>query len=210
MRCGKVAAWLTAGRSVRSVRGVDDPSTGGRPQRSRSLRLWLAGYLLVRAVVITVLGLLMLLRPTDTVLTVVRFIGVVLLVLTALDLAAAAFPGPERRTRRLLLVRGLITGLIGALLVLLTDVTVTAVAIMVGMQMVVSGGVSLLVAVQLRRSIAAWVGLGARGGMALAAGVLALVWPRVTIVVIAVILGIHWLVGGLVSTATAVAVAFED
>lgn len=189
---------------------MDDQSSEAPPRRRRGLRLWLTGYLLVRAVVITVLGLLMLLRPTDTVLNVVRFIGVVLLVLTVLDLAAAAFPGPDRRTRRLLLARGLITGLIGALLVLLTDVTVTAVAILVGMQMVVSGGVSLLVAVQLRRTIAAWVGLGARGAMALTAGVLALVWPRVTIVVIAVILGIHWLIGGLVSTATAVAVAFED
>lgn len=173
----------------------------------RPLRAWLIAYLLVRAAAVVVLGLFLLLRPTDTVQTLARFVGAVLIVLAAIDLLAALSPGPDRQTRRLVLLRAILTAAIGGVIVLLTDVTVTAVAVLVGMQMVVSGGVTVLLSLQLRSRVDAWVGVTARGALALAAGILALVWPRVTVVVIAVILGGHWLVGGVVSGLTAVAVA---
>lgn len=179
-------------------------------QTRRPLRIWLVAYLLVRSLAVTVLGILLLMRPHDTVLAVARFVGWVLLVLAVIDLVAAAWPTPDGRTRALIFGRAVLTGLIGAVMVLLTNVTVTAVAVLVGMQMVVSGGVNVLVSVQLRRRIDAWFGVTVRGALALAAGILALVWPRVTIVVIAVILGVQWLIGGLVSAATAVAVASRD
>jgi uncharacterized membrane protein HdeD (DUF308 family) len=175
--------------------------------RRRPLRVWLVAYLLVRAVAVVVLGLFLLLRPTDTVHTLARFVGAVLIVLAAIDLLAALSPGPDRQTRRLVLLRAILTAAIGGVMMMLTDVTVTAVAVLVGMQMVVSGGVTVLLSLQLRSRVDAWVGVTARGALALAAGILALVWPRVTVVVIAVILGGHWLVGGVVSGITAVAVA---
>jgi uncharacterized membrane protein HdeD (DUF308 family) len=176
-------------------------------RRGLPLRVWLVAYLLVRSLAVTVLGVLLLIRPHDKVLTVARFVGWVLIGLAVIDLIAAAWPTPGQRTRALIVGRAVLTGLIGVVMVMLTDVTVTAVAVLVGMQMVVSGGVNVLVSVQLRRRIDAWFGVTVRGALALAAGILALVWPRVTIVVIAVILGVQWLIGGLVSAATAVAVA---
>jgi uncharacterized membrane protein HdeD (DUF308 family) len=182
-------------------RGVDQS-----PSR-HPLQVWLVGYLLVRAVAVTVVGILLLTRPSDTVLTLTRFVGWVLIALAVIDLVAAMTPGPERSTRRLILLRALLTGVVGTVMVLLSDVTVTAVAILVGMQLVVSGGVNVLVSLQMRSRVDAWVGVTARGALALIAGILALVWPRVTIVVIALILGMQWLIGGLVSAATAVAVA---
>jgi uncharacterized membrane protein HdeD (DUF308 family) len=172
--------------------------------------MWLIGYLLVRAVLVTVVGILLLIRPTDTALAFARFVGWFLLFLAFIDLLAAVMPGPNRSTRRLVLLRAILTGAVGTLMVVLTDVTVTAIAILVGMQMVVSGGVNVLVSVQLRSRVDAWVGVALRGALALAAGILALVWPRVTIIVLAVILGVQWLIGGLVSATTAVAVASRD
>lgn len=183
--------------------GDDGAATAPR----RPLRVWLIGYLLVRAVAVTVLGLLLLLRPSDTVHTLARFVGAMLIALAVVDLVAAISPGPDRSTRRLILLRALVTVAIGTVMVLLTEVTVAAVAVLVGMQMVVSGGVSMLVSFQLRHRVGAWVGVTLRGALALTAGILALVWPRVTIVVVAVILGVNWLIGGLVSATTAVAVA---
>lgn len=172
--------------------------------------MWLIGYLLVRAVLVTVVGILLLIRPTDTALAFARFVGWFLLFLALVDLLAAVTPGPNRSTRRLVLLRAILTAAVGALMVILTDVTVTALAILVGMQMVVSGGVNVLVSVQLRSRVDAWVGVALRGALALTAGILALVWPRVTVIVLAVILGVQWLIGGLVSAATAVAVASRD
>jgi uncharacterized membrane protein HdeD (DUF308 family) len=181
-----------------------------QPQGRRPLRIWLIGYLLVRSVVITIVGILLLIRPTDTALAFARFVGGFLLFLAVIDLLAAMTPGPDRSTRRLVLLRAILTGSIGTVMVILTDVTVTAIAILVGMQMVVSGGVNVLVSLQLRSRVDAWVGVTLRGALSLTAGILALVWPRVTVVVIAVLLGIQWLIGGLVSATTAVAVASRD
>ncbi|MEX2322668.1 MAG: DUF308 domain-containing protein [Acidimicrobiia bacterium] len=177
--------------------------------RRASTRMWLIAYLLLRAVVITTLGILLLIRPHETVHRVAAFVGWVLIVLAVIDVLAAAY-GPDRVTRRLLWVRAAFTAIVGLVLALLTTVSVTAVAVLIAMYLVVTGGVSVILGIHLRSEIKAWIGMAVRGGLALVAGILALVWPRLTIVVVAVILGVHWLVGGLVSLSTAVGVWLES
>ena len=77
--------------------------------------------------------------------------------------------------RLLLLLRGAVTVGIGAILLALTDVTVTVIAILIGMQLVVGGGVSILVSVRLRGRVRAWRAVAVRGLITLAIGVVALV-----------------------------------
>jgi uncharacterized membrane protein HdeD (DUF308 family) len=171
--------------------------------------MWLIAYLLLRAVVITTIGILLLIRPHETVHRVAAFVGWVLLVLAFIDVLAAAY-GPDSATRRLLWVRAAFTAIVGLVLALLTTVSVTAVAVLIAMYLVVTGGVSVVLGLHLRSEVKAWIGMAVRGGVALAAGISALVWPRLTIVVIAVILGVHWVIGGLVSVSTAVGVWLES
>lgn len=171
--------------------------------------MWLIAYLLLRAVVITTLGTLLLIRPHETVHRVAAFVGWVLIVLAVIDVLAAVY-GPDGVTRRLLWVRAALTAIVGLVLALLTTVSVTAVAVLIAMYLVVTGGVSVILGLHLRSKVKAWIGMAVRGGLALVAGILALVWPRLTIVVVAVILGVYWVVGGLVSASTAVGVWLES
>ena len=163
-----------------------------RVERRRSLRLWLLGFLLARAVVVTAVGILLLLRPSDTIHTMARLLGVILMVFGAIDLVLGLVPGADRRSRRLVLLRGLLTAAIGAVVFFLTEVTVTAVAILVGMQLVVSGGVSVLLSLQVRRRVGAWIGVTVRGLISIVTGALALVWPRATVAVLAVLFAVFF------------------
>jgi uncharacterized membrane protein HdeD (DUF308 family) len=172
--------------------------------------VWLIGYLLLRAVVVTTLGVLLLIRPHDTVHRVAAFVGWVLIVLAVIDALAAVSPGPDPTTRRLLWVRAAFTAIVGLVLALLTTVSVTAVAVLIAMHLVVTGGVNVILSLHLKAEVKAWIGMAMRGGLAMIAGILALVWPGLTIVVVAVILGVHWVVGGLVSVSTAVGLWWES
>lgn len=170
-------------------------------------RRWLTGYLLVRAVVFTVLGLLLVIRPGETVRTLARFTGGVLVVLGAIDLVAAAVRGPGRSVRELVALRGLVTVGLGTVALLLTDATITVLAIVIGMQLVVGGGVSLLLGVWSRAETRAWRGMALRGALAAAVGVGAIFWPDKSVTALGIVLGVQWLLSGVVSTAVAVAIA---
>lgn len=170
-------------------------------------RRWLAGYLLVRAVVFTVLGLLLVIRPGETVRALARVTGGVLVLLGMIDLVAAATPGPGRAVRELVALRGVVTAGLGVVALLLTDATITVLAIVIGMQLVVGGGVSLLLGVWTRGEGRAWRGIAVRGAVAAAVGVGAIFWPDKSVVALGVVLGIQWLLSGIVSTTVAVTLA---
>lgn len=174
---------------------------------SGPMRRWLAIYLGLRAVVITVLGILLLIRPDDTVRTLARVAGAVLLVLGTIDIGASLTRGALSSIRGLIVFRGALTVGVGGLLLAITDATVTVLALLLGMQLVVGGGVSLLVSVRLRRRVAAWQWVAVRGVLTLGVGVAALFWPGLTVASLAILVGVQWILGGIVSTAVAVAVA---
>lgn len=175
-------------------------------ERPHVPRRWLIAYLLVRAVVVTVIGLLLLLRPGDTVRTLAQALGWVLLVLGSVDVIAAATGGAPATVRWLVLGRGAVTIGIGAAVALLTDATITVVAILAGMQLVVGGGVSVLLGTIVREEgrPVVW-GVLARGVVTALVGAALIAWPEKSVVAVAVVLGIQWLVSGFVSTAVAVA-----
>lgn len=165
----------------------------------------IAAYMLVRAVIFTVLGLLLLLRPGETVRALAQLVGLVLLTLGSIDLVVSARSAAAPVVRRLILLRGVTTAGVGAVLVALTDASLTVVAILAGMQLVIGGGVSSLLGSWSRHEVRAWKGVVARGALTVVAGALVIGWPQKSIEIIAVILGIDWLLSGAVSTVVAVA-----
>jgi uncharacterized membrane protein HdeD (DUF308 family) len=170
-------------------------------------RTWLVGYLLVRAVVVTVIGLLLVLRPTDTAHAVARIAGGLLLAIGVIDLVAPILRGSTRRLRFPLVIRGLVAIAIAFAVLLMTDATITVVSIILGIQLVVGGGVSLMVSVRLRDRVKGWVGFAIRGAVSVAAGAVAIGWPGITVTALAAVLGVQWLLSGVLSTVIAVRVA---
>lgn len=165
----------------------------------------MVGYFLVRALVFTVLGLLMLFQPGQTVRTLARLTGWVLIVLGGVDVIAASVGRSTRSIRLLVLARGLVTAGLGVVLVFLTDATITVVAIVAGMQLAVGGGVSILLGVWSRESLVAWRGVVSRGVATVGIGAALIVWPDKTVAVVAIALGVQWMLSGFVSTGVAVA-----
>lgn len=173
------------------------------------LRAWLVVYLLVRAGAVTVFGAFLLLRPHDTVDALATLAGMVLIAFGIVDVAAAV-PAWLGARRRLIGARGLVTVLIGLVAVLLTDVAVTTLAILLGMHLVLSGGIGLAVGLSLRKGIAAWWGVALRSSLWVVAGLVTVLWPRISIGALAVLYGLQWIFGGLLSAATAGAIALRQ
>ena len=180
---------------------------GVTANRSAATQRWLILYLLGRALAATVLGILLLVRPDDTVRTLAQISGILLLILGTIDMAASMVQVALSAVRLLVLSRGVLTFGAAVLLLALTDTTVTVIAIILGMQLVVSGGVSLLLSIRLRPRVAGWVAIALRGLVTLAIGVVALAWPERSVATLAVLFGVEWILSGLVSTTAAVRAA---
>ena len=84
--------------------------------------------------------------------------------------------------------------------------TITVVAILVGMQLAVGGGVSILLGVWTRDDVRAWRGIVFRGVITALAGAVVIAWPQKSVAAVAVILGVQWILSGFLSTAVAVVV----
>ena len=174
---------------------------------SRSEQWWLTLYLLARALAATVLGILLLVRPDDTVRTLARLGGILLLVIGGVDLAASLVRAAFAPVRMLIFARGVLTLGAGGILLALTDATVTVIAIVLGMQLVVGGGVSMLLSVRLRAQVVDWRAIAVRGLIGAVVGIVALAWPDRSVATLSVLFGVQWLLSGVVSTGVAVRVA---
>jgi len=176
---------------------------------SGAARRWLTAYLLARALAATVLGILLLVRPDDTVHTLARITGTLLAVIGVVDLAASLLRAALAPVRFIVLARGVVTLGAGILLLVVTDATVSVIAIVLGMQLVVGGGVSMVVSYRLRERVGGWPAIAVRGLVGAGIGVVALVWTDRSVATLAVLFGVQWLLSGMVSTAVAVRLAMR-
>jgi uncharacterized membrane protein HdeD (DUF308 family) len=105
----------------------------------------------------------------------------------------------------LLLTYGLITVGLGVILAVWPDETLKVVAILIGIQLIITGVFRLVLAIassSLDTSSRALVGLF--GALALVVGLLCLRSPMQTIMVIGIILGVWWLAAGLIDVVGAI------
>jgi uncharacterized membrane protein HdeD (DUF308 family) len=96
-------------------------------------------------------------------------------------------------------VLGIVAGVVlvvgGVLAAVWPDITLWALAVVVGINLIVSGVARIMGAVQLRVEGWGWLLFG--GILSLVIGVLALVWPDATILVLGVLLGLRILLFGI-------------
>jgi uncharacterized membrane protein HdeD (DUF308 family)/alpha-beta hydrolase superfamily lysophospholipase len=150
---------------------------------------------IVVAVAALVLGVVIVIRPTTALDILAWLIGGGMVLTGVLDLTGRADEAHRPRWRTL-------TGfawLIGGLIVLIAPgLTVRALATVVGV-LLFAGGIAALVAVFGRgRTIDARIADAAFGGAGVIFGVLALFWPDITLLVVAVVFGARLIMSGVV------------
>lgn len=164
------------------------------------LRRWferLPGWVRVAVgVVAVVLGVVIVFRPTTSlgVLALLIGAGLVLTGVLALTGGGEVEPGgPPSRWRGLLAAVWIIAGVF---VLAWPGLTVRVLALVVGIVLVVNGVASLLAAFRRRITPDARVASAAFGLAGLAFGVLALAWPDITLLVVAVVFGARLIMSG--------------
>jgi uncharacterized membrane protein HdeD (DUF308 family) len=155
------------------------------------LRRWWTVTLL--GIALTAVGIVILLNPFDSVrvLAVLVAIG---LALTAADEIAQAERHAVRWPSYVLAAIWLLTALVA---LLWPHVTLWALAVAVGVGLIVGGVAEFVFAIRFHRELPRWGLWWLDGLLAIGVGVVALVWPDVTLVALAVLLGLRIALRGL-------------
>ncbi|HXW33793.1 MAG TPA: DUF308 domain-containing protein [Acidimicrobiales bacterium] len=151
------------------------------------------GWLLFFGIVTLVLGILITVRPVDTVYAVAILLGIWLLIAGVFRMVASiATRDVEGGTRFLGILFGLLAVLIGLLVLHRSFETIKIVGFLIGIFWVIGGIVELLTAFgSPERPHRVWIAIA--GLIGLVVGILALVYPGLSLVIIALLSGI-WLI----------------
>lgn len=153
-------------------------------------RSW--GWVLFFGIVTLVLGIVVALRPEASIYFFAFVVGIWLFVAGLFRIVVAIADDQDTAgTRWLLVVFGLLSVIIGILFLRHADETLTTLAFLIGLFWVVGGLIEFFTAYGDRGSEWRWLRV-VMGLLAVAAGVVTLVWPSITLLALAVVIGI-WL-----------------
>ena len=159
------------------------------------------GWVLFFGIVTLILGVLVVLRPKDTIYAFAILLGIWLFVAGLFRIVVAIADHDDTSgTRWLMAVLGLLSVIIGILFLRHTEETVTTLAFLIGLFWVVGGIIEFFTAYSDHGSPARGLRIG-MGVLAFAAGVVTLVVPHLTLGVLAVIMGIWLILYGLLEIA---------
>ncbi len=151
------------------------------------------GWVLFFGIVTLILGVLVTLRPKDTIYAFAILLGIWLFVAGLFRMVMAIADHEDTAgTRWLMAFLGLLSVIVGILFLHRTDDTVTTLAFLIGLFWVIGGLIEFFSAYSDRDLPARGWRIG-MGVLAFAAGVVTLVVPNLTLTVLAVIMGI-WLI----------------
>ena len=162
-------------------------------------RSW--GWVLFFGIVTLGLGVIVVARPRDTIYAFAIVLGIWLFVAGAFRIVGAIADHEDTAgTRWLMAFLGLLAVIVGILFLRRTDETVTTLAFLIGLFWVVGGIIEFFSAYSEHGSpTRGWrVGMGV---LAFAAGLITLVWPGLTVTVLAVIMGIWLIIYGVLEIA---------
>ena len=148
--------------------------------------------LIVVGVALLVVGVVLLFHPTAAARTLALLIGLALVLSGCLELAGAR----GDRTRWGSVVLGLVLVAGGLVLALWPGITLWALAVVTAVTLIVHGALRVGTAATARRAIPGWGWLLLAGAVNVIVGVLALVWPQATVLVLSVLFGVQVLLCG--------------
>ncbi len=155
------------------------------------------GWVLFFGIVTLALGVLVVLKPKDTIYAFAIVLGIWLFVAGLFRIVLAIADHEDSSgTRWLMAILGLLSVIIGILFLRHTEETVTTLAFLIGLFWVVGGIIEFFTAYSEHGSPARGFRIG-MGVLAFAAGIVTLTWPHLTLNVLAVIMGIWLIIYGL-------------
>ena len=159
------------------------------------------GWVLFFGIVTAALGVVVTIRPRDTIYAFAILLGIWLFVAGLFRIVAAIADHEDSSgTRWLIAFLGVVSVIVGILFLRRTNETVATLAFLIGLFWVIGGIIEFFTAYSDHGSPAR-VWRIAMGVLAFAAGLITLVWPGVTLTVLAVIMGIWLIVYGLLEIA---------
>ncbi len=161
------------------------------------------GWVLFFGIVTLILGVLVVLKPKDTVYAFAILLGIWLFVAGLFRMVMAIADTEDTGgTRWLMAVLGLLSVVVGILFLRHTEETVTTLAFLIGLFWVIGGIIEFFTAYTDEGSPARGWRIG-MGVLAFAAGIVTLVVPHLTLATLAVIIGIWLIIYGLLEIALA-------
>jgi len=159
------------------------------------------GWVLFFGIVTLILGILVTLKPKDTIYAFAILLGIWLFVAGLFRIVMAIADHDDTGgTRWLMAILGLLSVVVGILFLRHTEETVTTLAFLIGLFWVIGGIIEFFTAYTDRGSPARGWRIG-MGVLAFAAGVVTLVVPHLTLATLAVIMGIWLIIYGLLEIA---------
>lgn len=151
-------------------------------------------------VVSIVVGAVILTRPTTSLGVLAILIGVGLILSGILELAGGGEPDDGERMPRWRLVTAILWIAAGVFVLVFPGLTVRTVAAVVAVALLVNGALSLLAAFRRGATWDARVSAALLGVAGIVFGLLALLWPDITLLVVAVVFGARLIIVGLLLT----------
>src|ERR1700709_1424989 len=145
----------------------------------------------------TCLGIVVIANPFATARTLAILVAIGIIVHGVIDVLRSR--GSERPTASL--VSGALLVLGGLVALFWPSITLWVLALVVGGSIVLAGATRVTAAVADRHEFPAWRWLLAGGAVSLLLGIVAVVWPKATVVVLAVIFGLQITLVGLLEIA---------
>jgi uncharacterized membrane protein HdeD (DUF308 family) len=142
-----------------------------------------------------VAGLVLLFWPDRTIVVVARLAGILIICVGVAEAFDAITTHRKGSYWGFLLVRGLVNIVFGALLLFWGDITITVLVWLFGLDLMITGVIGLFV----MRDVPKDMGRNSlllRSGVAIVIGLLVVVWPDVTLKIIAIIVAIQLLLVG--------------
>ena len=167
------------------------PRDAGVPTET-AMRLGRIG-LVVLGVAALVVGVVLLLNPAVAAHTLALLIGLGLVVGGCLEIAGREATGSSRVGS---LVVGVILVVGGAVAAFWPSVSLWTLAIITGISLMLHGMGRLFLAFSARREVRTWGWLAVAGAVNVLIGLLALVWPAATVLVLSLLLGVQVLAFG--------------
>lgn len=161
------------------------------------------GWVLFFGIVTLILGVLVVLKPRDTIYAFAILLGIWLFVAGLFRIVTAIADTEDTGgTRWLMAVLGLLSVVVGILFLRHTEETVTTLAFLIGLFWVIGGIIEFFTAyTDVGSPARGWrIGMGV---LAFAAGIVTLVVPHLTLTTLAVIMGIWLIAYGLLETVLA-------
>jgi uncharacterized membrane protein HdeD (DUF308 family) len=148
-------------------------------------------------VVTIIAGVVLLAWPDRTIVVVARVAGLLIAVIGVGEIIEALTIRTRGSYWGLLLVRGLLNLIMGVLLLVWPDITVTALVWLFGLDLIITGIIGLLVSGRVAPEHGR-TGFIVRGIVGIVLGILIVAWPDVTLWVITVIVALQLLIVGAV------------